>query len=173
MPIVNNWQVVRLDKRMSGEPMVAAAGAMLGLLYNPKEISTYDVAFVDGSGAPLDGNNRYVLRFDPPPPVDAFWSVTMYSAENQLFVANAISRYSFGDRTKGSVYGEDGSLEVFLQHEEPTDPKERANWLPAPRAILPRHAALLAAGRDPDGRLDASTGDAALTSAAANLFAFE
>ena len=136
VPIVNNWQVVRLDKRMSGEPMVAAAGAMLGLLYNPKEISTYDVAFVDGSGAPLDGNNRYVLRFDPPPPVDAFWSVTMYSAENQLFVANAISRYSFGDRTKGSVYGEDGSLEVFLQHEEPTDPKERANWLPAPKGAF-------------------------------------
>lgn len=142
VPIVNNWQVVRLDKRMSGEPMVAAAGAMVGLLWNPKEISTYDLTFFDGAGAPLDGNNRYVLRFDPPPPVNAFWSLTMYSADTQLFVANPINRYSVGDRTKDTVYGEDGSIEIFLQHEEPTDPVERANWLPAPKGrfyLLTRH----------------------------------
>jgi hypothetical protein len=158
VPIVNNWQVVRLDKRISGEPMVAAAAAMLGLLWNPAEISTYDVAFFDGSGAPLDGNNRYVLKFDPPPPVDGFWSVTMYSAENQLFVPNPIDRYSFGDRTKGTVYGADGSLEIFLQHEEPTDPAERANWLPAPQGrfyLVTRHyspqAAILTADWVPPG----------------------
>jgi len=142
VPITNNWQIARLDKQISGDPVFAAGSAMLGLLWNPKEISTYDVAFFDGKGAPLDGNNRYVLRFDPPPPVNAFWSVTMYSASNQLFVANPISRYSFGDRTKGAVYGKDGSLEIFLQHEEPTDPKERANWLPAPKGrfyLVTRH----------------------------------
>lgn len=142
VPIVNNWQVVRLDRRMSGEPMVAAAGAMLGLLWNPAEISTYDVAFVDGDGAPLDGRKRYVLRFETPPPVNAFWSLTMYSAANQLFVPNAIDRYSIGDRTPGIVYGADGSIEIFLQAEEPTDPTERANWLPAPEGpfyLLTRH----------------------------------
>lgn len=142
VPIVNNWQLARLDKRISSDPVFAAGAAMLGLLWNPAEISTYDVAFLDGAGAPLDGNNRYVLRFAPPPPVDGFWSVTMYSAENQLFVPNPINRYSFGDRTKGVVYGEDGSLEVFLQHEEPTHPKERANWLPAPKGpfyLVTRH----------------------------------
>jgi hypothetical protein len=136
VPIVNNWQIARLDKRISGDPAIAAAAAMLGLLWNPAEISTYDVAFLDGSGAPLDGNNRYVLRFAPPPPVDGFWSVTMYSAENQLFVPNPLDRYSLGDRTKGIVYEKDGTLEVFLQHAEPTDPKERANWLPAPKGRL-------------------------------------
>jgi hypothetical protein len=142
VPIVNNWQVVRLDKRISGDPAIAAAAAMLGLLWNPAEISTYDVAFFDGAGAPLDGSNRYVLRFDPPPPVNGFWSVTMYSAENQLFVPNEIDRYSFGDRTKGTVYGDDGSIEIFLQHEEPTDPVGRANWLPAPQGrfyLVTRH----------------------------------
>ena len=142
VPIVNNWQIVRLDRRMSGEPMVAASGAMLGLLWNPAEISTYDVAFLDGDGIQLDGRNRYVIRFDPPPPVDAFWSLTMYSAANQLFVPNAIDRYSIGDRTAGLVYGEDGSVTVFLQAEEPTDPVERANWLPAPEGpfyLLTRH----------------------------------
>jgi hypothetical protein len=142
VPIVNNWQIARLDKRISADPAIAAAAAMLGLLWNPAEISTYDIAFLDGAGAPLDGNNRYVLRFSPPPPVDGFWSVTMYSAENQLFVPNPINRYSFGDRTKGIVYEKDGSLEVFLQHAEPTDPNERANWLPAPKGrfyLVTRH----------------------------------
>lgn len=122
----NNWQLARLAKRKSSDPVVAAAAAMLGLLWNPAEISTYDVAFFDGDGAPLDG----------------FWSVTMYSAENQLFVPNAIDRYSFGDRTPGIVYGADGSLEIFLQHEESTDPVERANWLPAPTGpfyLVTRH----------------------------------
>lgn len=81
-------------------------------------------------------------RFDPQPPVNAFWSLTMYSAETQLFVLNAINRYSVGDRTKGTVYGKDGSLEIFLQADEPTDPRERANWLPAPKGrfyLLIRH----------------------------------
>jgi hypothetical protein len=142
VPIVNNWQVVRLDKRISGDPVIAAAAAMLGLLWNPAEISTYDVAFFDGASAPLDGSNRYVLHYDPPPPVDGFWSVTMYSADNQLFVPNKIDRYSFGDRTRGTVYGEDGSIQIYLQHEEPTDPRERANWLPAPKGrfyLVTRH----------------------------------
>lgn len=142
VPIVNNWQVVRLDKRMSGEPMIAASAAMLGLLWNPREVSTYDVAFLDGSGAPLDGLNRYVIKFSPQPPVNAFWSVTLYSAETQIFVPNPINRYSVGDRTKGTVYGKDGSLEIFLQAEAPTDPRERANWLPAPKGrfyLVTRH----------------------------------
>lgn len=142
VPIVNNWQLARLDKRISGDPVFAAAAAMLGLLWNPSEISTYDIAFLDGAGSPLDGNNRYVLRYDPPPPVDGFWSVTMYSAQNQLFVPNPIDRYSFGDRTPGVVYGADGSIEIYLQHQAPTDPEQRANWLPAPSGpfyLVARH----------------------------------
>jgi hypothetical protein len=142
VPIVNNWQLARLDSRKSGDPVIAAAAAMLGLLWNPAEISTYDVAFFDGNDAPLTGQNRYVLRYDVPPPVDAFWSVTMYSAETRLFVANTIDRYSFGDRTATTVYGADGSIEIFLQAEEPSDPTERANWLPAPEGpfyLVTRH----------------------------------
>ncbi len=142
VPIVNNWQLARLDKRKSGDPVIAAAAAMLGLLWNPREVSTYDVAFVDGAGTPLDGSNRYVVRFAPTPPVNAFWSMTMYSADTMIFVPNALNRYSVGDRTKGMVYGKDGSLTVYLQANEPTDPVERANWLPAPKGrfyLVTRH----------------------------------
>lgn len=142
VPIVNNWQIARLDKRISGDPVIAAAAAMLGLLWNPREVSTYDIAFVDGSGAPLDGSNRYVIRFSPQPPVNAFWSLTMYSAETKIFVPNPINRYSVGDRTKGTVVGKDGSMEIFLQADEPKDRRERANWLPAPKGrfyLVTRH----------------------------------
>lgn len=132
VPIVNNWQIARLNKRGSDQPVIAAASAMLGLLYNPREVSTYDVAFRDGKGAMLDGRQRYVLRLDPPPPVNAFWSLTMYSGKTMMFVSNRMNRYSIGDRTGGLVYGPGGSLELYLQRDEPTDPKERANWLPAP-----------------------------------------
>jgi hypothetical protein len=142
VPIVNNWQLARFDRRISGDPLFAAAASMIGLLWNPAEINTYDLAFQDGTGAQLDGRTSYVLRLDPPPPVDGFWSVTMYSAETRIFVPNTIDRYSIGDRTPGLVYGEDGSIEIVMQVEEPTDPVERANWLPAPEGsfyLLMRH----------------------------------
>ena len=163
VPIVNNWQIVRLDKRMSGEPMVAAAGAMLGLLWNPKEVSTYDVAFMDGNGAPLDGRNRYVVRFTEPPPVNAFWSLTMYSAETQIFVPNAINRYSVGDRTQGH-HGRQGWIDGDLPAGRRAHRSARTSELAAGTegALLPAHPALLAEGRDPDGRLVAAADHAAL-----------
>jgi hypothetical protein len=132
VPIVNYWQIARLEKIGSHDPVAAAATAMIGLLYNPKEVSTYDVTFNDGAGAQLDGSKRYVLRLNPPPPVNAFWSVSMYSAKTFGFVQNPINRYSLGDRTRGIVYGADGSLNVVIQRDAPADATERANWLPAP-----------------------------------------
>jgi hypothetical protein len=86
----------------------------------------------DGAGAPLNGSNRYIVQLAPPPPVNAFWSLSIYSAKTFLFVESPINRYSVGDRTCGIVYGADGSLTVFIQHDEPTNATERANWLPAP-----------------------------------------
>lgn len=132
VPIVNSWQIARFDRRISSDPRFAAAASMIGLLWNPAEINTYDLGFQDGTGALLDGRSSYVLRLDPPPPVDGFWSVTMYSSETRIFVPNAIDRYSIGDRTAALVFGEDGSTHIYMQAEEPTDPAERANWLPAP-----------------------------------------
>ncbi len=133
VPIVNNWQLARLDPDMSDEFLISAGAAMLGLLFNPKEVSTYDVTFFDGNGQVLDGTNSYTLHLDPPPPVNAFWSLSMYSGETRLFVQSPINRYSIGNRTEGLIYGEDGSLSITMQHEEPTDPIQRSNWLPAPK----------------------------------------
>lgn len=69
---------------------------------------------------------------DDMPPVNEFWSMTMYGPDNN-FVANEGMRYSVGDRTRGMVKDADGSFTVDIQPDAPSDPAARANWLPAPR----------------------------------------
>ena len=99
---------------------------------SPEE-ALYPIAEADSQGKDLSGKNNYVLHFPAGklPPVDAFWSMTMYHADSRLMVHNPIKRYSIGDRTKGLKYGDDGSLTVYVQHEDPGGEK-RSNWLPAP-----------------------------------------
>jgi hypothetical protein len=79
----------------------------------------------------LDGNNDYVLHFSKAelPPVDAFWSITMYDAEGYQ-AANPLNRFAIGDRD-ALKYNADGSLDIHMQNASPGADKE-SNWLPAP-----------------------------------------
>jgi hypothetical protein len=86
----------------------------------------------DTDGRRLNGAHSYVLRFEQPPPVGAFWSVTMYDAPDGRLVENPAGRYAIGDRTPGLVRADDGSLTIHLGKERPADPAAAANWLPAP-----------------------------------------
>ena len=113
------------------ERALAARGGLWG---NHGYEAAYAMVYDDADGEQLDGRHRYELRFDTAPPVGAFWSVTMYDLPDFYLVANPIDRYSIGDRTPGIVHGDDGSLTIVMQHDEPTDPDDRANWLPAPAA---------------------------------------
>ncbi len=107
----------------------------------------YPMAYHDGQGRALEGRHRYRLRFAAGqlPPAQAFWSLTMYDTRDCMLVPNEIERFAIGDRTPGLQRGADGGLTLTLQHAAPTDPVERANWLPAPegsfylclRAYLP------------------------------------
>ncbi|MFD0561175.1 DUF1214 domain-containing protein [Kitasatospora saccharophila] len=109
----------------------------------------YPVLATDADGEPVTGEHDYLLHFpaDGLPPVDAFWSLTMYDAEG-FQVANGIDRFALGDRDP-LVYGADGSLDLLISHRDP-GPDKRANWLPAPtgplgltlRLYAPRPAAL-------------------------------
>jgi hypothetical protein len=105
--------------------------ARVGLWGNNTYEAAYPSVFLDEHGEQLNGARKYVLHFDELPPVDAFWSVTMYDIPKFYLVANPINRYSIGDRTPGLQYNADGSLDIYLQHESPGPDKE-ANWLPAP-----------------------------------------
>jgi hypothetical protein len=110
-----------------------STGAMLGIYGNSKQEAVYASQQTEPSGALLDGRKRWLLRFEPGqlPPVDLFWSITMYNLPQRLLVDNAINRYSIGDRTEGLKFGADGSLEIYLQNENP-GPDKVSNWLPAP-----------------------------------------
>jgi hypothetical protein len=113
----------------------AAVGWQSMYVNDPIE-AYYPGVYADGDGQTLDGSKyNYVLRFEAGqmPPVNAFWSTTIYDLEKRLMVANPINRYSIGDRTAGLQYGDDGSLEIYIQYQSPGPDKE-SNWLPAPNA---------------------------------------
>lgn len=109
-----------------------AAAARGGLWGNHGYEASYSMVWVDADGEPLDASeHRYELRLSPPPPVDAFWSLTMYDATKFYLVANAIDRYSIGDRTPGLAIDDDGSVPIYIQRDPPEEGKQ-SNWLPTP-----------------------------------------
>ena len=110
-----------------------AVAARLGLWGNHGYEADYHILWQDDHGDLLNGTRRYEVTLSPPPPVDAFWSLTMYDEPNYYLVDNSIDRYSIGDRTPGLMRGDDGSIVLYLQQESPGPDKE-SNWLPAPRA---------------------------------------
>jgi hypothetical protein len=135
-PVRNNWLTITDSIGVYGDYYLKRAIiAMIGLGANLPEDAVYPLALGDGDGQPLSGENEYVIHFDADalPPVDAFWSVTMYDAEG-FHVANEIDRFAIGDRDE-LAYNEDGSLDVYLQHKDP-GPEKRNNWLPAPLGPL-------------------------------------
>ncbi len=111
--------------------LARALAARGGLWGNHGYEAAYPMTYTDADGDQLDGRNRYTLRLDQDPPVDAFWSLTMYDLPDFYLVANPIDRYSIGDRTPGLRRARDGSLTIVIQHEQPAD---TGNWLPAPAA---------------------------------------
>ena len=114
--------------------MYRSMGAMLGIYGNSTEEAVYASQQTAPDGKVLDGSRRWVLRFEPGqlPPVNEFWSITMYNLPERLLVENPINRYSVGDRTEGLKQGPDGSLEIYIQSDNP-GPDEVSNWLPAPK----------------------------------------
>ncbi|KQR17249.1 DUF1254 domain-containing protein [Cellulomonas sp. Leaf334] len=109
-----------------------AVACRLGLWGNHAYEAVYAQAFALPDGSPLLGSTTTTLTFPTPPPVGAFWSITMYDIPRYFLVANSIDRYSVGDRTPGIRYADDGSLTLTISAAEPTDALARANWLPAP-----------------------------------------
>jgi hypothetical protein len=99
----------------------------------------YPQAKFDSNGEALDGSkHNYTLTFPKgdQPPVNAFWSVTMYDGKTQLLIENPINRYLINSpMLPGMKTNPDGSLTLYIQHESPGKAKE-ANWLPAPNGPI-------------------------------------
>jgi hypothetical protein len=111
------------------------AAAVLGIYGNSKLEAMYPFYAVDEAKQKLDGANRYTVRFAPDqlPPVNAFWSLTMYEMPKSLLVANPINRYLINSPMLPQLKKDaDGGLTLLIQNESPGKDKE-ANWLPAPK----------------------------------------
>ncbi|RDJ24265.1 DUF1254 domain-containing protein [Bosea caraganae] len=120
---------------LNGRYLERMSGAVLGIYGNSKQEAIYPAYFIDSGKQPLSGANRYTLRFAPGqlPPVNAFWSVTMYELPASLLYANAIDRYLINSpMLPGLTRDPDGGITLYLQNDSPGKDRE-ANWLPAPR----------------------------------------
>src|SRR3977135_4303427 len=134
---VNGWKIGSLfgDRQFySGDWLKRAAAAKGGIYGNDAVEAVYPMAKTLTDGEVLDGSkHKYTITFPAGqfPPVDAFWSVTMYDGKSQLLIENPINRYLINSpMLPGMKKNSDGSLTLYIQNKSPGADKE-ANWLPA------------------------------------------
>jgi len=139
---VNNWNIGSFfgDRNFyNGDWLMRAAAAQGGIYGNDAVEAVYPMARVDGKGQPLDGSkHNYTLTFPAGqlPPVNAFWSVTMYDGKTQLLIQNPINRYLINSPMLPQMKkNPDGSLTLYIQKDSPGVDKQ-ANWLPAPNGPI-------------------------------------
>jgi hypothetical protein len=132
--LVNGWAISGLETGRYGTNYLGRALiAAVGWPANLPEDADYPTTFVDAEGKKLNGANKYTLTFEKglTPPVDGFWSITMYFDEGGWwFYPNPLNRFTVSMRDKPK-FNEDGSLTLYFQHESPGADRE-ANWLPSP-----------------------------------------
>lgn len=149
---VKSGQLFGTKEQLNGNYLYRMAGAVIGIYANSNAEAMYPVLSTDSDGAPLTGANKYTLTFADGqlPPVNAFWSVTMYQMPESLLVDNPINRYVINSPMLPDLArNPDGSLTLYIQNSAPESDKT-PNWLPAPtgpftvfmRLYWPKEAAL-------------------------------
>ncbi|MBB3979495.1 hypothetical protein GGQ64_004737 [Rhizobium azooxidifex] len=139
---INGWNIGSFfgdEAFYNGDWLMRAGAAKGGLYGNDAVEAMYPYTRTDATGEPLDGSkHKYTITFAPGqlPPVNAFWSVTMYDGKSQFLVKNPINRYLINSpMLSGMKKDEDGSLTLYIQKDSPGADKE-ANWLPAPNDTI-------------------------------------
>ena len=129
---LNGWQQETASVGVYGNAylrraLAAQAQPGAGL---PEDLSVLLLA-ADSQGAPINGTQHYVMRFEAGqlPPAGALWSLAAYDDQG-MPVANILNRYALGDRSP-LLYNADGSLELHISQAPPA-PEQQANWLPLP-----------------------------------------
>jgi len=134
IPLPHNWTTINNGAAFGTDYFTRTAVAKSNILVNKPLETKYFYQDLDGAGQRLHSANRYTVTFanGQLPPVKGFWSLTMYN-RHHFFEPNAIKRYSVGAKNKDLQTAADGSLTIYVQADEPTDPVQRANWLPSPK----------------------------------------
>ncbi len=138
MKDMNGWKIGSLfgDRAFyNGNWLKRASAAKGGIYGNDAVEAMYPMTRVDATGESLDASkHNYTLTFPAGqlPPVNAFWSLTMYDGKTQLLIENPINRYLINSPMLPNMKkNEDGSLTLYIQKDSPGKANE-ANWLPAP-----------------------------------------
>jgi len=132
--MVNGWVVTKGLGTYGTDYLKRAVVAAFGWPANQQKDAVYPYTEVDSAGQKLTGANKYKLTFpkDGTPPVDGFWSITMYMIDQGWwFVPNPLNKFTVSLRDNPK-YNSDGSLTLYFQNQSPGADKE-ANWLPAPK----------------------------------------
>src|SRR6266496_3626678 len=139
---INGWKVGSLfddSAFYNGDWLKRAAAAQAGIYGNDAAEAMYPMTKTLANGEPLDGSkHKYTLTFAAGqlPPVNAFWSVTMYDGKSQLLIKNPINRYLINSPMLPNMKkNQDGSLTLYIQKDSPGADKE-SNWLPAPNDLI-------------------------------------
>jgi hypothetical protein len=139
---INGWTVANAfgDRDFyHGNWLLRAAAAAAGIYGNDAVEAVYPVTKALANGEELDGSkHNYTLTFAAGefPPVNAFWSVTMYDGKTQLLIENPINRYLINAPMMPNMkLNADGSLTLYIQKDSPGANKE-SNWLPAPNGPI-------------------------------------
>lgn len=131
--LTNGW-IYKTDTigNYSTDYKTRALIAHIGMAANMPIDAVYCNAYYDGDNDELSGSNNYVLHLSKEdlPPVNAFWSLTMYDEDSYL-VPNELGKYAIRDRDS-LVVNSDGSLDIYIQNAKPDDAKI-PNWLPSPK----------------------------------------
>ena len=142
MKNVNGWGIGSFfgDRAFFAGDWLKRAGAAKGGIYgNDAAEAMYPFTRTTATGEPLDGSKHdYTITFPAGqlPPVNAFWSVTMYDGKSQLLIENPIGRYLLNSpMLPGMKKNADGSLTLYIQKDSPGTDKE-SNWLPAPDDLI-------------------------------------
>ncbi len=142
MKNANGWKIGSMfgDRAFyNGDWLKRAAAAKAGIYGNDSIEAMYPMTRLDSDGDKLDGgNHNYTLTFPAGqlPPVNAFWSVTMYDGKTQLLIKNPINRYLINSPMLPNLKeNQDGSLTLYIQKDSPGKEKE-SNWLPAPNGPI-------------------------------------
>jgi hypothetical protein len=160
----NGWRVATHGfgdrQAYAGDWTLRAAAAMAGIYGNSAVEALYPLLDTDSDGKKPDcSTNRYTLTFPAGqlPPVNAFWSVTMYDGKTQLLIDNPINRYLINSPMLPDLKkNADGSLTIYMQKDSPGADKQ-SNWLPAPDGLIyavmrlywPKEAALKGSWKPP------------------------
>ena len=140
---VNGWSSIRKAGQPGNGLLVRAALQRALPVVNVFEEAAYWTASVDGVGKKLSGEHVYRLHFalGQLPPNGAFWSLSATDTVGYM-VKHPSGRSSVDDHS-GLVTNPDGSLDILMQHRQPSAAAQ--NWLPTPagrfklmlRAYLP------------------------------------